>query len=62
MAVIICDLSARNESHVGLLQVDKMGDMQDTGKFFFFKLTLKPGIIISRPEMGSTPQSLIIRF
>ena len=27
----ICDLSTRNESHVGSVQVEKMGNMHDMG-------------------------------
>ena len=59
----MCDHSARNESHVGSVQVEKMGNIfpANNGEFCFLTnfddLTcLKLGIIILRPEMGITPQ------
>ena len=56
--VSICDPSARNESHVGFEQAEKISDMHDMGEFVFLSNfdALKLRIIILRPEMGSTPQ------
>ena len=55
----MCDPSARNESHVGSVQVEKICMIwANIIKFSFLAKfdALKPRIIILRPEMGSTPQ------
>ena len=58
IAETIFDTSARNESHVGILQIEKMIWAKNNEFCFLLNVdTIMPGIIILRPEMGSTPQN-----